>query len=301
MDSLSGLRSFVAVVDAGGFSAAARALGRSKALLSKNVRDLEDELAARLLNRTTRKLSVTDTGREVYREAQRILAEVDALEDAVRDSAVSPRGMLRITAPRTLGEGPIAGAITDFLVAYPDIRAEIHLEDRFVDIVDEGFDVAIRITELADSSLIARRLMPFDIGVVCHPSVLSDVPTVDHPIDLARYPAIVDTNVKSRATWGFNVDGERTSITVTPRVEVNSPIAVRQAALAGLGVARVPLSVVADDISEGRLLRLLPEYELHDPGIYVIYPHRRHLTRRVRVFVDHMIEWAKNAESMSLR
>ena len=295
MDSLQGLRAFVAVVDAGGFSAAARQHGRSKALLSKNVRDLEDELAARLLNRTTRKLSVTDTGQEVYREAVRILAEVDALEDTVRDNSSTPRGLLRISAPRTLGEGLIADAIMDFLVQHPEIRAEIHLDDRFVDIVEEGYDVAIRIAELADSSMIARRLRPLRIGLVARPDVVAAKRPPERPQELTQFPIVVDSNAKSRANWPFLIDGKRLTVTVNPLLEVNSPAALRKAILAGLGIGRIPLSLVYDDLKEGRLVRILEDTDIVDPGIYVVYPHRRHLTKRVRAFVDHMIAWAQSA------
>lgn len=294
MDSLSGLRALIAVVDAGGFSAAGRALGKSKALLSKNVSDLEDELAVRLLNRTTRRLSLTETGREVYEEGRRILAEIDALEDAARERAAIAKGKLRISAPRAMGEGPIVEAIMGFLAAYPDISAEISLEDRFVDLVEEGFDVAIRIMQPTDSSLVGRLLKPFAIGLVASPSLMEQLGSVSTPQDVAGLAAIVDTNTKSRANWAFDADGERMSVAVRARVEVNSPEAVRLAALQGLGIARIPIETVQEDLQAGRLVRLLEAYEPVTSGVYVMYPHRQHLSKRVRAFVDHMIAWSKS-------
>jgi len=293
MESLVGLRALISVVDAGGFSAAGRALGRSKALLSKNVSDLEQELGVRLLNRTTRRLSLTDAGQELYDEGRRILANLDALEDAAREQSTKASGRIRISAPRAMGEGAIVQAIVDFMAAYPDIRAEIHLDDRFVDLVNDGFDVAIRITQPSDSSLIGRLLKPFDICLVASPSFLAENTQLNSPSDLARLPAIVDTNTVFRSTWAFDVEGERQTVSVTPRIEVNSPEAVRLSVLKGLGVALCPVAIVEADIAEGRLVRLFQENECSNSGIYVMYPHRQHLSKRVRAFVDHMVAWSK--------
>ena len=163
MDTLTRMRAFIDVVEAEGFSAAARKIGRSKALLSKYVRELEDELGALLLNRTTRQFSLTEAGHTYYRRASEIVREVDSLADAVRESSGDVRGRIKLSAPRTFADAPIGQSLIDFAKEHPDIVLEIDLDDRFVDLVEEGFDLAIRITRLESSSLIARRLAPFSV------------------------------------------------------------------------------------------------------------------------------------------
>ena len=172
MDTLSRMRCFLKVVDEGGFSAAARALGRSKALVSKYVGELEDELGARLLNRTTRQISMTEVGHAFYKEATDILTRIDDLKASVQNTHQAARGTLRVSAPRSMGDDFINPAIMAFLVAEPDISVDLRLEDRFVDLVEEGFDAAIRVTELTDSSLIARKLAPFRATVCASPEAV---------------------------------------------------------------------------------------------------------------------------------
>ena len=168
MDTLTRMRAFIDVVEAEGFSAAARKIGRSKALLSKYVRELEDELGALLLNRTTRQFSLTEAGHTYYQRASEIVREVDNLADAVRESSGDVRGRIKLSAPRTFADAPIGQSLIDFAKEHPDIVLEIDLDDRFVDLVEEGFDLAIRITRLESSSLIARRLAPFSRAGLRH-------------------------------------------------------------------------------------------------------------------------------------
>ncbi len=290
MDTLTRMRTFVEVVEAGGFSAAARKMGRSKALISKYVRELEDELGARLLNRTTRTLSLTEVGQTYARDATEILQRIDDLQSSVGDAHAAARGRLKVSAPRTFGDGELGRAIMDFVMQEPDITLELHLEDRFVDVVDEGFDVAIRITSLADSSLIARRLSSFRIVCCASPEVIAAHGKPEMPIDLVDLPCIVDWNV-NRGHWPFTVEGERVTIAVKGRVEVNSPNVGRQAALAGLGFLMVPYLVVHDDITAGRLVPVLESFETSAIAIHAVYPHRRHLSGKVRAFIDYLVRW----------
>lgn len=291
MDTLTLMQAFVKVAEAGGFSAAARKLGRSKALLSKYVRELEDELGVRLLNRTTRQLSLTEAGQVYLREAAEILQRIDDLESAIHDTHREPRGLLRIAGPRTLGDVDLGHAVMEFLKREPLISIELRLEDRFVDLVEEGIDVAVRITELADSSLIARKLAPFPIVVVVRPDILAEFGAPQEPGDLSTRPCIVDSNARSRGQWQFRIDGERRSVAVKGRIEVNSPQACRLAALAGFGFAAIPLVTVRDDIEAGRLVTVLDDYLLNLSAIYAVYPHRRHLSGKVRAFVDFLAGW----------
>ncbi|MBB5752514.1 LysR family transcriptional regulator [Prosthecomicrobium pneumaticum] len=296
MDTLTRMRSFVEVVEAGGFSAAARKLGRSKALISKYVRELEDELGVRLLNRTTRTLSLTEVGQSYVREAIEILQRIDDLQASVSDAHAAPRGRLKVSAPRTFGDGELGEAIVEFLAAEPAITLDLHLEDRFVDLVEEGFDVAIRISALPDSSLIARRLASFRVVIVASPQMIAQYGEPNRPEALAEIPCIIDTNVSYRTNWPFEEEGRRFSVPVKGRLEVDSPSVARRAALLGIGFAVVPRLVVRDDIAAGRLIEVLTPFEPAGVGIYAVYPHRRHLSGKVRAFVDHMVEFFKNTD-----
>ncbi len=288
MDNFARMQAFVAVVEAGGFSAAGRRDGRSKALLSKHVAELEERLGARLINRTTRQLALTEIGRAYYREAVEILARMRALEEEVRSAHGTPTGHLRIAASRTLGDTVIAPLVMGFLAERPGITVELALDDRFVDLVEEGFDVAIRIAELTDSSLIARRLAPFRILVCARPDVAAAA-GIAHPDDLAGHDCIIDTNTRFRRNWPFLVDGERRAVPVKGRIAANSPLATREAALAGLGFALVPETVVAGDLAAGRLVTVLAPFEASDSAIHAVYPHREHVPGKVRAFVDHLV------------
>ncbi|MYZ48248.1 LysR family transcriptional regulator [Propylenella binzhouense] len=291
MDTITRMRAFVAVVDSGGFSAAARQTGRSKALMSKYVAELEEELGARLLNRTTRQLSLTEAGEAAYAEGQEILKRVDHLREILEASSHVPQGRLRISAPRAIGESDLSRAMMEFLGRHPDIRLELHLEDRFVDVVEEGYDCAIRITALTDSSLIARKLADFRVAVYAAPEVLASHGRPHHPSELAGMPCIIDTNVRSRANWQFREGDSRFSVTVAGRVEVNSPVAAAAAALAGFGFARGPWLLVRDHVRDGRLVTVLDEYELDGLGVFAIYPHRERMPVKVRAFIDHLVAW----------
>ncbi len=291
MDTLVRMRCFLKVVESGGFSAAAREMGRSKALVSKYVGELEDELGVRLLNRTTRQLSVTEVGQSFYKEAAEILQRIDDLRDSVQNTHQEARGLLRISAPRSMGDEWLNRAIMDFLVAEPEISIDLRLEDRFVDLVEEGFDVAIRVAEMPDSALIARKLAPFR-GIVCAtPEAIERYGTPRRPQDLTTLPCIIDTNYRYRANWVFQVDGSRVSVPVKGRVETNSAKASREAVLRHLGFLRTPEGFVYSDIADGRLVEVLREFAPNDMGIYAVYPHRRHLSGKVRAFVDFMADW----------
>lgn len=296
MDTFTRMRTFVQVVDAGGFSAAARVMGKSKALVSKYVRDLEDELGVRLLNRTTRRLSLTEVGQAYHREAGDILQRLEDLATSVGDAHREPRGILRVAAPRSFADNVLGQALSDFLVAEPRITLDLHLDDRFVDLVEEGFDVAIRVTEMTDSSLIARRLAAFRVLLVASPGFLAVNGTPQSPADIADRPAVVDTNSRNRGHWIFEWQGERVNVAVKPRMEANSPEVTLAGALAGLGFARVPEFTARAALADGRLVRVLPGSEPKNAGIYAVYPHRRHLSGKVRAFVDFLAGWFNRAE-----
>ncbi|ESX20769.1 MULTISPECIES: LysR family transcriptional regulator [unclassified Mesorhizobium] len=298
MDTLTRMRAFIDVVEAEGFSAAARKIGRSKALLSKYVRELEDELGALLLNRTTRQFSLTEAGHTYYSRASEIVREVDSLADAVRESSGDVRGRIKLSAARTFADAPIGQSLIDFARQHPDIVLDIHLDDRFVDLVEEGFDLAVRISRLENSSLIARRLGPFSIKLCASPELIAKHGKPTRPQDLANLPCIVDTNGRSLANWRFRGDGEESvSVNVSGPIEVNSPMAARAAAVSGLGFTILPDFIAAPDLASGLLVSLLDDRIQSGSGIFAVYPHRRYLPAKVRVFVDFLVQWFKNRES----
>lgn len=295
MDSLTRIRAFIDVVEAHGFSAASRKVGRSKALLSKYVRELEDHLGALLLNRTTRQFSLTETGRTYYRSASEILQEMDNLADQIRESSSSMKGKIKITAPRTFADADIGQCLIDFSAAHPGISLEIILDDRFIDLVDEGFDMGIRITRLQDSGMIARKLAPFSVIPVASPDFVKTHGPISHPNDISKLPCLIDTNNRDHGTWRFREpNGEAINMAVKSRLEVNSPLAIMRAAELGLGIAILPDFVARTPIKEGRLVPLLQEFLTNNSGIYAIYPERRYLPAKVRTLVDYLSQWFKD-------
>lgn len=288
---LARIRAFVQVFDAGGFSAAAREHGRSKALLSKYVTDLEDYLGVRLMNRTTRKLSLTEAGEAYYRQVRDLLQQLDDLDATISDQTSEARGLLRVSAPRNFGETTLTPALYAFLKDNPEVTLDLRLEDRFVDLVDEGIDVALRISAMPDSALIARKIAETRMVICGAPSLIESHGLPEHPDALRNLPCIVDINYQGQANWRF-ADQDRTlSIHVTGPVRVNSPVAAQQAALEGLGYAILPSYLADRAINEGTLVSVLEKYLPEGPSLNAVYPHRRHLAGKVRALIDHLVRW----------
>lgn len=292
MDTLTRIRAFIDVVEAEGFSAAARKTGRSKALLSKYVRELEDDLGALLLNRTTRQFSLTEAGHTYYRTASDILKEIDNLADLVRENNADLKGKLRISVPRTFIDAEIGQSLIDFAKENPELQLEILAEDRFVDLIEEGFDLAVRITKLEDSGLIARKLSDFRVYAVATADFVAKYGPLNEPQDMSRVPFIVDTNSRFHNNIRyFEPNGANASVAVSGPIEVNSPQATLRAARSGLGVAMVPDFIARPYIQSGELVTLFDDYIARDRGIYAVYPHRRYLPAKVRSFVDFLSNW----------
>jgi DNA-binding transcriptional LysR family regulator len=289
MDVLNAMKTYAAVVSTGSFTAAAERLGVSKALTSKYVGQLEDHLGVRLLNRTTRQLNMTEAGQAYYQRCRQLLDEIDELEAAVRDQQEAPKGRLMVAAPTTFGEIYLTPAVADYLQEYPGVTIELVLADRYVDIVDEGFDLAVRIGNLADSSLIARRLAPTRILACAAPQYLAKAGMPSHPSELLSHSCILDTNFEVVENWPFQENGQPFMIRVDGRIRVNNAVAVREMLLAGQGIALCPDYVVAKALSEGRLQAILQGFEALDYGIHAVYPHHRHLAAKVRTFVDFLL------------
>lgn len=293
------MQAFVDIVEQQGFSAAARKVGRSKALMSKYVRELEDELGILLLNRTTRQFSLTEAGEVFYKSALEILQKVGDLQDTVREAGKGHKGRLRISAPRSLTDLEIGLPIVEFASAYPDITIDINLDDAMVDMVEEGYDVAIRISRLTDSALIAKKLSDFRLVLCATPEFIETHGAPKSPNDLGDLPCIVDTNLMRRANWRFLDDeGQEISVPVRGNIEVNSPEVARRAALAGLGMTLVPEFSIENELKSGALISLLEDRIPSGGGIYAVYPHRRHVPGKVRVFVDFLAEWFKSKREL---
>lgn len=288
---LARIRAFVQVYDAGGFSSAARQHGRSKALLSKYVTDLEDYLGVRLMNRTTRKLGLTEAGEAYYREASQLLQQLDDLDATISDQTAEPRGLVRISAPRNLGETTLAPAIFAFMARNPMVSVDLRLEDRFVDLVEEGIDVALRISTMSDSSLIARRISDMTHVICASPGLIERYGVPIAGEDMRSRPCILDTNMPSHASWRFVEDGKPVSVHVSGPARVNSPVAAMQAALAGLGFALLPTYLADPHVAQGRLVRVLENRMPEGPSLMAVYPHRRHLAGKVRAMIDHLVNW----------
>jgi len=288
---LARIRAFVQVFDSGGFSAAARQHGRSKALLSKYVTDLEDYLGVRLMNRTTRKLSLTEAGEAYYREASSLLQQLDELDANIAEQTATPRGLLRVSAPRNFGEETLAPAIFTYLAKYPRVTLDLRLEDRYVDLIDEGVDVALRISTFADSSLIARKIADMHIVIAAAPAFIATHGAPKHPEALRNLPCIVDTNLQGQSNWRFIEDGKTVSVPVSGPVRVNSPLAARRAAIMGLGFAAMPSYLADPAVAAGDLVPVLTEYLPTGQTLQAVYPHRRHLAGKVRALIDHLVEW----------
>lgn len=292
------MKAFCAVVTNGSFAAAARHLGISAALCSKYVSQLEQHLSVRLLNRTTRSNSLTQQGAAYYEHCKVLLDELDELEARLRDDHARPAGRLVVTAPLSIGETFLARAMAQFLDKFPDISFDVRLTDRYVNMIEEAVDVAVRVGSLKDSSLIARKLAPVQIVLCASPDYLAKAPPVIRPQDISRHACIIDTNFSGGPVWPFVVDGQKTTISVTGPVKVNSANAARRFALAGHGLMMSPYHIIADDIAAGRLVPLLEQYNAFQSGLYAIYPHHRHLAARVRVFVDFLAEFVARSDAI---
>lgn len=290
MQRLECERMFVAVMEGGSFARAAERLGTSSGQASKLVSRLERDLGVRLLNRTTRALSPTEVGRAYFERIKLLLEELDALDLAVSNRAGTASGRLRITAPLSFGNTQLAPALAGFAARYPEISLDVSFSDRVVNLVDEGFDAAVRIGTQNDGSLVIRKLCESRVVVVASADYLAQRGTPQHPHDLARHDCIVDTNFRGRETWHFREEGTPLDVRVTSRIYLSSADACVSAAEAGLGITRVPSFVAGHHIRQGRLVPLLTSFALGPLPILVAYPPGRHLAVKVRALVDFLAE-----------
>ena len=294
MDTFTGMRLFTEVVDGGSFSAAARRLGMAPSSVARGIGALEDELGVRLLNRTTRKLGMTEAGRLFHERSKRILVEVDDARLSVTQLEAEPRGTLRLSMPVVFGRLHVAPALPEFLASYPRLQIDLSLTDTFVDLVEEGVDLAIRIGELQDSSLIARRLAT-NTRVICgSPGYFERAGMPTAPQDLSRHDCLVYKRQSNRAVWRLR-DQERTyEIEVRGSLWANNADALHTAALSGVGLAILPTWMVGPDVRRGTLQVAFAGYQVSpsalDASIYAVFPYARHLSPKVRALVDFLVK-----------
>jgi len=277
---------FARVVGAGSLSAAARELGLSPALVSRKLAALEARLGVRLINRTTRSLHLTDEGASYFEACARLLAEIDEADAAVAAGKVEPQGILRVALPASFGHLHVAPRIPEFAARYPKVRLALSLSDRSVNVIEEGFDIAVRIAELEDSSLAARRLAPNRRVVCASPEYLARHGTPRLPEDLVHHDVLTTNDFAM--TWDFkDPRGKPGTVRVGGRYACDNWEVLREWALAGLGIALKSTWDVYRHLQEGSLVALFPGYSFHtDVAIYAVYPHRRHLPAKTRVFIE---------------
>ncbi|MFZ5556011.1 MAG: LysR family transcriptional regulator [Pseudomonadota bacterium] len=291
MDPMSDMAVFVRVVAAGGLSAAARELGLSPAMVSKRLSRLEARLGGRLLNRTTRRLHLTEEGARYHERAAQILAEVEEAEALVGAGRATPRGTLRVSVPAAFGRQHVAPLIRAFAERHPELRIYLDLDERIVDLVEGGFDVAVRIAELEDSALVARKLAPNRRVVCASPEYLRRMGTPRSPADLPRHNCLIVATRDSRHDlWPFSGPDGAQTVRVHGTLASNNGEVIRQWALDGLGLALKSTWDVGEDLRAGRLKPVLAEHVPGGMSIYAVYPHRQYLPAKVKAFVDFLQE-----------
>jgi DNA-binding transcriptional LysR family regulator len=286
---LDDMRIFVATVDAHNFTAAAKRLALSKQFVSRRVMALEETLGVQLLIRNTRKLAVTELGQEFYERAKRILGEVEDAEQAMSLRRAGPRGLLRVSAPMSFGMMHLSPLVANFLREHGEVRFDMELSDRTVDVVGEGFDMAIRIGALPDSSLIAQKLVDVRMVACCSPGYVRRRGAPLHPADLARHSCLLYGH-GGAVSWDFVVDGVSKGFEVHGPLRANNGELIRDAAVAGLGIVRLPDFIVADALDGGLLVRVLEGFLPAAVSVYAVYPQHRQSSVTVRVFVGFLRE-----------
>lgn len=286
MDRFLEMQTFNAVVDAGSFVKAADALAMSKAAVSRYVVDMETRLGVRLLHRTTRRLSLTDEGQIFYVRSKELLAELAEAEDEITSRSDAASGLLRINAPFTFGVLHLAPLWGAFRVRHPNVKLDVTLADRLVDLVEEGYDVAIRIANLENSTLVSKRLATTRMVLCASPQYLKLHGTPKHPGELADHAVISYSYWSTKDEWPFKGPLGPVSVKTNPCIHTNNGDTCRAAALASQGIILQPSFLVGDDLASGALVELMPEFRSLELGIYAVYPSRKHVSPKVRALID---------------
>lgn len=290
MSKIQEMSSFVAVVDAGSFIGAAQATGMSKAAVSRHVGELEKRLGVRLLQRTTRRLSLTEEGRMFFERARELLESIDEAESQLSSRAGEASGVLRVNAPVTFGAMHLAPLWGPFADAHPKVSLDVTLSDRVVDVIEEGYDLAVRITNIADSSLVTRKLATTRMVLCASPGYLERRGTPAHPRELSKHVVISYTYWSTRDEWHFTNAAAVASVKVSSRIHTNNGDTCRRAALANHGIILQPDFIVGADLKRGDLVEIMPAWRSTEIGIYAVYPSRKHLPLKTRRLIDFLAD-----------
>lgn len=299
MDQVSTMRAFTAVAQEGSFTSAARRLGVSTKLVSKYVQQLEAKLDVQLFNRTTRSVSLTDVGTAYLERCRPLLEQFDELESLVKERHTSLAGPIRVTAPTAFGSTTLTRALIPFMLTHHDVEIDLKLSDNRVALIEEGFDLAIRVGALRDSTLIAKKLADMPLLVCASPEYLNENGWPRNPKALTTHNCLVDENQSDATVWRFHSGHGEVAVKVGGTFRANSPGAIAQMALGGLGVVRAPYYIVQRALEEGTLVQLFPEFTTDEFGLYALYPFNRHLTSRVRALIDHLAEHMRLKEPVA--
>ena len=290
MDRFSAIQVFAQVVESGSFAKAAARLGLSTSATSRHVAELEAHLQTRLLNRTTRRVSLTESGRAFYERAVQLIADLEEAEQEAARAAVVPRGTIRLTTSVNFGVRHLAPAIADFLAQHAEVRFDISLSDRVVDLVEEGFDLAVRVGAAGSENLVARKLGETRLVPCASPQYLSAHPAPQEPEDLAGHNCFTYEYVTPRNVWRFrDASGAERAVRVAGTLHSNNGDLLAEVAARGAGIVFEPAFIVGPDVRAGRLVPLLQEYTPPPVPIYAVYPSRKHLSAKVRRFVEFLI------------
>lgn len=291
MDLVRGMKVFVALAECGSFVAASGTLATSTAAVSRQVAALEGHLGVRLVHRTTRRLSLTEAGQVFHEKAVQILADLDEAEAVIGAQSHRPTGLLRLSAPLSFGVTALGALLPGFCRKYPDLRLDINLSDRVVDLAQDGVDLALRIAQSPGQNLIARRIAPVRMIACASPGYLANHGVPERPSDLTRHVALHYSNVTSGDIWVFHsATGEAETVRISPHVHANSGDLLRHLALQDGGVIVQPFFIVGADLAGGRLVQILPDWTIGNYSLYAVYLSRRFLSAKVRVFIDYLTE-----------
>jgi DNA-binding transcriptional LysR family regulator len=297
MDRFTSLTAFVRVVDSGGFSAAARRLNMSTTMVSNHVQALEDRLGVRLLNRTTRKVSLTEIGKAYYDRSTQILADLEQADDIAGALQSTPRGTLRIHIATHMVPF-VAPVVAEFLSTYPEVKVDLRMGETNVDLIEEGFDIALRMTSPPDSSLIVRSLATWRHVLCCSHAYIEARGRVQQLEELAEHNCVRHVNYPFDEWRFIDRKGAPASVRVSGNLITNSGETLRTAALQGVGVCMAAGFIVQDDLEAGRLVRLLPEYRPVELSMNAVYPHRHHLSAKVRTFIDMLVHHSAEQQKL---
>lgn len=290
MDLFQSMKVFVKVAEVGSLSGAARALDISNPSVTRQISELEAYVNARLFNRSTRHLSLTEAGVTYLERCRQILADIEESTLLAGRGAADPTGTLKIAAPVSFSVNQLGHVFPEYARRYPKVRLNVSLSDRVVDLVEEGYDLAIRIGRIQDSTLVARKIAPVRLQVCASPAYLKKHGTPHAPKDLEKHVCLSYSYWASRDEWSFTRDGKTASVRVTGPMLANNGDLLRGAALAGMGIVMQPTFIVGDDIRKKTLVPLLSDYQPPESAIYAVYPSRAHLSAKVRTFVDYLVE-----------